>query len=398
MRVAAVLAVAWLSLHTAVGAAGAAEGTPHEVVLVPTGAGWKFTDRAGMSLYFYDRDINPGKSECGKGCYERWPPLLAPPQAKPSGHWSLVARPEGTVQWAFDGRPLYRYAHDAYPGAQFGDRPENDAWHIAGLSIPLPPVATVAAFMGGKVLTSSSGATLYVLDTDRWAGAPAGPMRPVSYRRDADDASPTDSKLRALHSGCSGDCLLEWHPLEAGLLSLPIGEWSIALREDGTRQWMFRGRPLYTFAEDAPRESHGEGREGVWHRAMLEPPPPMPDWVRLQPTDGGIVAADPRGMTLYAYEAEMNVNRPSGGASERGCNQYCLDLYRPVLAAPDARTVGDWSIVPAANGARQWAYKGLPLSTFAEDRQPGDIVGTKPYRVWHTILPAGIPMQGAGGG
>jgi predicted lipoprotein with Yx(FWY)xxD motif len=194
------------------------------------------------------------------------------------------------------------------------------------------------------------------------------------------------------------DCLGSWRPLEAGLLARPIGEWSIVMREDGTHQWAFRGQALYTYVDDRPKAALGAGRDGVWHPAVLEPSPPTPAWVRLQPTDGGAVAADPHGMTLYAYDADMNVDRPSGGASERGCNQYCLDLYRPVLAAPDARPVGDWSIVAGRDGARQWAYKGLPLSTFAEDREPGDIVGTKPYRVWHTISPTGIPMQGAGGG
>jgi predicted lipoprotein with Yx(FWY)xxD motif len=385
---AAVLALVCVAVHAE---SGVGTDAPHEVALKPTGAGWMFTDRAGMTLYVSDRDITPGKSECNAGCAVGWPPLLAQPEAAPHGKWSLVRRADGTQQWAYDAKPLYRYAKDAYPGARFGERPENEVWHVAGVAIDLPPVATITAWMGGKVLTTPTGKMLYTLDTDRLPGSNA--LHAVALR-----GTGSTARTLSLSSGCSGSCLEQWQPLEAGLIALPMGEWGIAVRDDGTHQWTFRGRPLYSFSDEAAKTASADGREGVWHLAVLESAPPVPGWVRLQPTDGGIVAADPQGMTLYAYEAEMNVNRPSGGASERGCNQYCLDLYRPVLAAEDAERVGDWSLVPAPGGRRQWAYKGLPLSTFAEDRRPGDIVGTKPYRVWHTISPSGIPMQGAGGG
>jgi len=34
-----------------------------------------------------------------------------------------------------------------------------------------------------------------------------------------------------------------------------------------------------------------------------------------------------------------------------------------VLAKPDAKPVGDWAFVERPDGARQWTYKGYPVTT-----------------------------------
>src|SRR5437867_1913367 len=41
--------------------------------------------------------------ETRHSCVQEWPPVLAQAAAKPIGKWTIVARPEGTRQWAFDG-------------------------------------------------------------------------------------------------------------------------------------------------------------------------------------------------------------------------------------------------------------------------------------------------------
>lgn len=371
-------------------ASHALEASPPEVVMRATGSGWTLTDTKGMTLYTYDRDVKPGESDCRNACAEKWPPLAAPPDGKDFGDWSVIARADDTRQWAFRGDPLYRYSRDAYVGATFGERPENETWHVAAKTIGLPPDAAMRRTLAGKVLTDAAGFTLYTFDGDKVSEVTVRVAANGPVRR---------SVMYAVKSACDVRCLDDWHPLEAPWIATPTADWSVVTREDGSKQWAYKGKPLYVHAHDAkPGDHKGDGVKAAWHAAVLEPPPPLPDWVRLQATDGGEIVADGKGMTLYAFEADMNVNRPSGGASERGCNQFCLDLYIPVLAAADAKPVGDWSTMVIADGKRQWAYKGLPLSTFEEDKFPGDIVGTKPYRVWHTISRSGVPMQGAGGG
>ena len=70
---------------------------------------------------------------------------------------------------------------------------------------------------------------------------------------------------------------------------------------------------------------------------------------------------------------------------------------KPVVAAPDAKAVGNWSIVTDKDGSRQWSYKGLMLYTNVWDTHPGDLHGIRSTdRTWHTIMRSGQPMQGTG--
>ena len=39
-------------------------------------------------------------------------------------------------------------------------------------------------------------------------------------------------------------------------------------RDDGSKQWAFNGKPLYTYAQDQKAgDVMGEGFKGVWHAA-----------------------------------------------------------------------------------------------------------------------------------
>lgn len=88
-------------------------------------------DGGHMSLYTFDQDaVGSGKSSCNGPCATNWPPLLAPAGASAQGEWSLVMRDDGTVQWAYQGRPLYRWAKDQKPGDRTGDGVK-DVWHLA---------------------------------------------------------------------------------------------------------------------------------------------------------------------------------------------------------------------------------------------------------------------------
>jgi predicted lipoprotein with Yx(FWY)xxD motif len=87
------------------------------------------TDAKGMTLYTFDKDTG-GKSACNGGCATNWPPLAAAADAKDSGEWTVVTRDDGSKQWAFAGKPVYRWSKDAKPGDKTGDN-VNNAWHVA---------------------------------------------------------------------------------------------------------------------------------------------------------------------------------------------------------------------------------------------------------------------------
>jgi predicted lipoprotein with Yx(FWY)xxD motif len=90
-------------------------------------AGGVMTDSAGMTLYAFDKDSG-GKSSCNGPCASNWPPLLVTGDAKASGDWSIVARDDGSKQWAFKGKPLYHWSKDKKPGDMTGDG-FNGVWH-----------------------------------------------------------------------------------------------------------------------------------------------------------------------------------------------------------------------------------------------------------------------------
>ncbi len=61
-----------------------------------------------------------GVSGCDLDCTHTWHPLIAAPDAQPSGYWSLMSRQDGPRQWAYQGYALYTYSGDTKPGEMTG--------------------------------------------------------------------------------------------------------------------------------------------------------------------------------------------------------------------------------------------------------------------------------------
>ena len=99
------------------------------------------------------------------------------------------------------------------------------------------PVPAMKAADG--TLTNAAGMTLYVFDKD--AGG---------------------------KSACNGPCAANWPPLMVVGNAAAAGDWTIVVRDDGTTQWAYKGKPLYTWAKDAkPGDKTGDGINSVWHVA-----------------------------------------------------------------------------------------------------------------------------------
>jgi predicted lipoprotein with Yx(FWY)xxD motif len=89
------------------------------------------TNAGGMTLYTFDKDASgSGKSVCNGPCAANWPPLMAAPDAKASGDYTIVVRDDGSRQWAYKGKPLYLWIKDTKPGDRTGDG-VNNVWRLA---------------------------------------------------------------------------------------------------------------------------------------------------------------------------------------------------------------------------------------------------------------------------
>ncbi|CRI59749.1 hypothetical protein CCOS191_5213 [Pseudomonas sp. CCOS 191] len=89
-----------------------------------------WVDHDGMTLYTYDDDAS-GKSTCNGKCAENWPPLMVKQSDEaPKDKWTHVTRDDGSMQWAYDGKPLYTFVKDKKAGDTTGDGIK-DVWHIA---------------------------------------------------------------------------------------------------------------------------------------------------------------------------------------------------------------------------------------------------------------------------
>jgi predicted lipoprotein with Yx(FWY)xxD motif len=102
---------------------------PDGVKMEKSAAGPVLADSKKMTLYTFDKDT-PDKSACNGPCAQNWPPLAAKVDAKPMGDWTVVARDDGSKQWAYKGKPLYTWVKDSKPGDTTGEG-FNNVWHVA---------------------------------------------------------------------------------------------------------------------------------------------------------------------------------------------------------------------------------------------------------------------------
>jgi predicted lipoprotein with Yx(FWY)xxD motif len=92
----------------------------------------------------------------------------------------------------------------------------------------------------GTVLANTDGMTLYWFDRD--------------------DSGTT--------STCDGKCTEKWIPLKAVDESKPQGDFTVMVRNDKSKMWAYRNRPLYTSRDDkAAGDVNGFDPANLWHIA-----------------------------------------------------------------------------------------------------------------------------------
>lgn len=107
-------------------------------------------------------------------------------------------------------------------------------------------VFTTAAFAdetpvkkSGDILVNQAGMTLYTFDKDM-----AGSGK----------------------SACNDACAGIWPPLMAAGNANASGDYSIISRDDGSKQWAVKGKPVYLFSKDKQAgDRAGDNFKDVWH-------------------------------------------------------------------------------------------------------------------------------------
>ena len=101
------------------------------------------------------------------------------------------------------------------------------AWLSVAGSVQAAPRGIVSV---GGVLTTPEGLPLYTYVNDTMKGM----------------------------SHCRDDCAKLWAPFKAPADASTDGPWSVITREDGSRQWAYHDKPLYTYSKDKSGQA-GEG-------------------------------------------------------------------------------------------------------------------------------------------
>lgn len=115
----------------------------------------------------------------------------------------------------------------------------------AALSLQAPARAAEPATVKDGRLVDARGMTLYSSDKD-----PMG------------------------RSACNDGCARNWPPLAASADADEGDDWTLVQRDDGSWQWAYYGRPLYTFVQDRqPGDMRGDGKLGSWHVVRPEVAP-----------------------------------------------------------------------------------------------------------------------------
>lgn len=362
-----------------------------------------FATPEGLTLYTYENDT-PGKaSTCNSDCARDWPPALAPDRPKLFGPWSVIKREGGERQWAYKGRPLYTSSKDIDPGSWYGNSPANDGprrKNAAGQMVGRDPNYLGN---GGR---PREGVRENQLPED-WKIAELLPVKdmklPVGFAvkevQDALGVVLVDWRKRTLYT-FDGDPNKDfrpdtpWEPAEAPQLSQRVGDFGLIVRNDGRRQWTYKGKGLYTYAPDL-EESYADGI-GVDKQfdvaAVYRYYTPANIATTHSPSVGKILATD-RGLTVYRREAHsvgqthgLRRSQPLKPAVGRDlgidpvCDAECRKHWHPYPAAknqPDAW--GQWTVYVHPDGFRQLAYQGYALWTFDGDTKPGDINGHDDY-------------------
>lgn len=379
---------------------GSAPGAPaHELL---TDDGLTLVTSSGITLYENSaEDGHPGKSLCSnvpkkdyddqqggegrapligaditKSCLQEWPPYLADARAQPGGDFGLVDQSEGGKQWTYQGHLLYLSAKDKKPGDRnavvvgFGGG-RFGGFHLATVPENFPAGLKLARWEEGLIIVD-----------------PKNEGRPVYTR---------GTVISKVSTG-SGDGDL-FKPILAPAMGKVSGDWSIVSAGAGRYQYAFRGQRLYS--APASMKDYEIAEAGGWSLVVFKKGPGVPSDIKKQMSLTGELYTDKAGHTLYTFNcstpARDNVSCDGPGAPSGyfaalcGTASECAKRWHPYLASANAKPVGEWAVEDVVYPmfkenpgvlypsdlphVKAWTYRGKPVYTYYEDKEPGEFWG-----------------------
>ncbi|MGE3335662.1 MAG: hypothetical protein AB7I36_18615 [Rhodospirillaceae bacterium] len=314
--------------------------------------------------------------ETRPACVDMWIPELAAADAKPVGAWTLITRADGNKQWAYNEQAVYTSNFDKEPGDVLGDRSRARGNDSPAARIPVgpppnvPPGFSVRVVATGVLVTTIEGYSVYASDRDT-----------------------------TTNSTCRGACEETWQPIIAPELAREQGDWTTLERANGVKQWVFRGKPVYRHALDSYKGSLEGGDTAGWHNVYMKKGPPHPPGFTVQEASIGLVLADSSGHTIYTYNCgddsfdQLRCDHPDTTQAYRiamcgGSQEKCSKIWPMVAAARNAKSGSrSWTVVAIdpktgkyaapdqADATYVWAFRGRPVYTFIDDKNPGDTEG-----------------------
>ncbi len=108
---------------------------------------------------------------------------------------------------------------------------------------------------------------------------------------------------------------------------------------------------------------------------------------------GTILAAGPKHLTVYLFEADKG--------SSSSCSGACAKVWPPVTSegkatASGSAVSGDLGTTMRSDGTQQVTYKGHPLYFYDDDKDSGDAYGqgSKAFGAgWYVLKPSGEKLD-----
>jgi predicted lipoprotein with Yx(FWY)xxD motif len=348
-------------------------------------------DADGRTLFISKQD-EAGVSKCLAECATEFPPLLATRGAKPSGDWSLISRKDGGRQWTYQSHPLYTWSKEQVPGEVATNVGLNETANsklaenavMAGSLLP-PAGWEVARFLPSESMVLPDGVEARLVHSSQAVAlTDAAGFTLYSFAGDV---------KREVQACATSACEAHWLPVAAPAIASNIGDFSVVTRTDGSKQWAYRKRPLFTNSADTlPGDINGAGVDAKFSVATITQNF-QPAQVAVTRFDGYGAALTLNGKTLYGgYSFEKrwggrNLRDTFTNAYYKGkklgaaacVDDECLAKWKPFVAPANAVASGFWEPIQRADGTKQWAYKGYALYTYAGDTAPGQHNGQATY-------------------
>ena len=125
------------------------------------GIGSYLTNATGFTLYTFWRDTqNSGTSACTGDCVAKWPVFYVANLTLPTGlsatSFTVITRPDGSKQLAYDGWPLYYFSNDMNPGDTNGQGVGN-VWSACTIPTPFSAMTSSTTATAATTTKPSGG-------------------------------------------------------------------------------------------------------------------------------------------------------------------------------------------------------------------------------------------------